>query len=208
MACLSIYYRCVNISSFYNTIFFETSSLNVLIVNALDVSYIHSFKVSSQNTKFGKLVLYLSYTTFSITKESIVLLWSFPCYSQQNDECKQQTWYSIEHTRQFAKFISLTLAFTTEYARIFHHIENLPLQHNQTHPFLNFTHKHPHNSTLKPTTLFIYVPLCPNLIFAIISLELSTIFGKISFLSLAIFLFVFVYAIFQTLSKPFQAPCD
>ncbi len=95
-----------------------------------------------------------------------------------------------------------------EYARIFHHIENIPLQHNQTHPFLNFTHKNPHNSTLKPTTLFIYVPLCPNLIFAIISLKLLTIFRKISFLSLTFFLPVFVYAIFQTLSKPFQAPCD
>ncbi len=46
-----------------------------------------------------------------------------------------------------------------EYEKKIHHIENIPLQHNQTHPFLNFTHKNPHNSTLKPTTLFIYVPL-------------------------------------------------
>lgn len=106
-----------------------------------------------------------------------------------------------------SSFISHSL-LPHEYARIFTHIENLPLQHNQTHPFLNLVHKHPHNSILKSTTLFTYVPLCPNTIFAIISLELSTIFGILSFLCQAFFLFVFVYAIFQTISKPFQAPCD
>jgi len=46
-ACLSIYSRCVNTFSFYNIIFFETFSFNVPIVNSLNVSYIHSFKVSS-----------------------------------------------------------------------------------------------------------------------------------------------------------------
>jgi hypothetical protein len=39
-----------------------------------------------------------------------------------------------------------------EYSRIIFCVESFPPQHNRTHPFLNFTHKHPHKPTFKPTT--------------------------------------------------------
>jgi len=79
--------------------------------------------------------------------------------------------YPIEQIQQFVRLFSPTIVpLPHEYGSSFHYIENLPLQHNQTHPFMNFTHKHPHNSILGPTTLFIYVHICPNFISTIVSL--------------------------------------
>ncbi len=80
------------------------------------------------------------------------------------------------------------------HARNFHRIETLPFQHNQIHPFLYFTHKHPHNSLLRPTTLFIFMGLCPYLICSIYCLSASTLFSPC--LSLPYFCSISISTIF------------
>lgn len=52
MAWLSIDFKCVNISSFYDTTSSKPSSFDVHIFYSLDVSYNLSSKVSSYNSKF------------------------------------------------------------------------------------------------------------------------------------------------------------
>jgi hypothetical protein len=53
MAWPSIDFKCLNISSFYNTTSSKPSSFDVPIFNSIDVSYNLSSKVSSYNSKFG-----------------------------------------------------------------------------------------------------------------------------------------------------------
>jgi len=52
MAWLSIDFKCVNISSFYNTTSSKPSSFDVPIFNSLNFSCNPSSKVSSYNSKF------------------------------------------------------------------------------------------------------------------------------------------------------------